>query len=135
MRLHAIDRQLAGISKAPSTSPTGSAGFVRAAKSRQTCSFVQCPILTGGPRISFWCGVLLALAETDATILCLLPVGAPCRDELDAKLEAGGRAGQVTFIDPAAALNPLEARLRSEVARLRGRRPLTKRYRFSNPIN
>jgi hypothetical protein len=64
---------------------------------------------------------LLALAQTDATILCLLRVGAPCRDELNARLAAAGRAGQVTFIDPAAPLNPLEARLRSEVARLRGR--------------
>ncbi len=64
---------------------------------------------------------LLALAQTEATILCLLPVGAPCRDELNTRLAASGRAGQVTFIDPAAPLNPLEARSRSEVARLRGR--------------
>lgn len=64
---------------------------------------------------------LLALAQTDATILCLLAIGAPCREELNARLAAAGRAGQVTFIDPAVSLNPLEARLRSEVARLRGR--------------
>jgi hypothetical protein len=64
---------------------------------------------------------LLALAQTNATILCLLPVGAPCRDELNTRLETAGRAGQVTFIDPAGPLNPLEARSRFEVARLRGR--------------
>jgi hypothetical protein len=64
---------------------------------------------------------LLALAQTDATILCLLPNGAPCRDELNTRLAVAGRAGQITFIDPAAPLNPLEARSRSEVARLRGR--------------
>ena len=64
---------------------------------------------------------LLALAQTDATILCLLPVGAPCRDELNARLAAAGRAGQITFIDPAAPFNPIEARSRSEVSRLRGR--------------
>ena len=64
---------------------------------------------------------LLALVQTDATILCLLPVGAPCREELNARLAAVGRTGQVTFIDPATPLNPLEARLRSDVARLRGR--------------
>lgn len=64
---------------------------------------------------------LLALAETDATILCLLPIGAPCREELNVRLAAAKRLGQVTFIDPAAALNPLEGRLRAEAARLRGR--------------
>ena len=30
-----------------------------------------------------------------------LPVGAPCREELNARLAAAGRAGQMTFIDPA----------------------------------
>jgi hypothetical protein len=69
----------------------------------------------------FLARTLLALAQTDATILCLLPFSAPCRDELNARLAAAGRAGQVTFIDPAAPLNPVESRLRPEVARLRGR--------------
>jgi hypothetical protein len=64
---------------------------------------------------------LLGLAQTDSKILCLLPDGAPCREELDARLATAGRSGQVTFIDPAAPLNPMEARLRWRVARRRGR--------------
>lgn len=68
----------------------------------------------------FFVRTLLGIAKTDATILCLLPADAPCRDELDAQLAIAGRSSQVTFIDPATSLNPMEARLRSMVARLRG---------------
>ncbi|MGA7566710.1 MAG: hypothetical protein WBW53_11685 [Terriglobales bacterium] len=64
---------------------------------------------------------LLGLAQTDAKILCLLPANAPCRQELDAELAAARRSGQVTFIDPTTPLNPIDARLRLEVARIRGR--------------
>ncbi len=64
---------------------------------------------------------LLGLAQTDARIVCLLPAGVPCRDELIRSLEAAGRSGQVEFVDPTASLNPIEARTRSRVARLRGR--------------
>jgi hypothetical protein len=64
---------------------------------------------------------LLGLAQTDAKILCLLPANAPCRDELDAQLAAAGRSGQVAFIDPTTPLNPMDARLRSVVSRIRGR--------------
>jgi hypothetical protein len=64
--------------------------------------------------------ILLALAQTEARILCLLPDDAPCRNELDAHLAAAGRSGQVTFIDPNFPLNPTQARLRSRVARMRG---------------
>ena len=51
---------------------------------------------------------LLGLAQTDAKILCLLPAGAPCRDELDAQLANAGRSGQVSFIDPATPLNSMD---------------------------
>jgi hypothetical protein len=78
---------------------------------------------------------LLAVAQTDATILCLLPVGAPCRDELNARLAAEGRGGQVTFIDPTGSLNPLEARLRSEIARLRGRAAFDQTVQILEPQN
>lgn len=83
--------------------------------------FCPMPYFDRKTETQFLVRTLLALAQTDATIVCLLPVGAPCWNELNARLAAAGRAGQVTFIDPAAPLNPLEARLRSEVARLRGR--------------
>jgi hypothetical protein len=64
---------------------------------------------------------LLGLAQTDAKILCLLPAGAPCRDELDAHLAAAGRSGQIIFIDPVTPLNPIEARSRWRVALMRAR--------------
>jgi hypothetical protein len=83
--------------------------------------FCPMPYFERKSETQFLVRTLLGLAQTDATILCLLPAGAPCREELDTQLAAVGRAGQVTFFDPAAPLNPLEARLRSEVARLRGR--------------
>lgn len=85
-----------------------------------------CPIPYFGRRTEnqFMVRTLLALAQTDATILCLLPAGAPCRNELDTRLAAAGRTSQVTFIDPAVPLNPLEGRLRLEAARLRGRAAL-----------
>jgi hypothetical protein len=76
---------------------------------------------------------LLGLAQTDATILCLLPAGAPCRDELDAQLAAAGRSGQVEFIDPAASSNPMEAQLRSMVARVRGRSVFEETVRILGP--
>lgn len=76
---------------------------------------------------------LLGLAQTDAKILCLLPVGAPCRGELDAQLAAAGRSGQVSFLDPDASLNPLEARLRWRVARLRARSAFEQTIRILEP--
>lgn len=63
---------------------------------------------------------LLGLVRTDAKILCLLPGGAPCRRELDAQLEAAGRTGQVEFIDATESSDPVEARLRVRLARMRG---------------
>jgi hypothetical protein len=83
--------------------------------------FCPMPYFDRKTEIQFLIRTVLALAQTDATILCLLPMGAPYREELDARLAAAGRTSQVSFIDPAAALNPLESRLRGEVARLRGR--------------
>jgi hypothetical protein len=64
---------------------------------------------------------LLGLAQTGASILCLLPGYAPFREELDAQLAAAGRSKQVTFLDPTAHLNPVEGRLRPIAARMRGR--------------
>jgi hypothetical protein len=67
---------------------------------------------------------LLGLAQTDAKILCLLPSDAPCRQEIETQLALGGRSGQVSFVDPIASSNPVEAGLRSQVARIRGAPPL-----------
>src|ERR1700679_1359899 len=64
---------------------------------------------------------LLGLAQTDASILCLLPDYAQCREEIDARLAAAGRSKQVSFLDPSAHFNPVEARLRPIAARARGR--------------
>ena len=63
---------------------------------------------------------LLGLAQTNATILCLLPGFAPCRGEIDARLATAGRSKQVVFLDPSTHLNPVEARLRPIAARMRG---------------
>lgn len=62
---------------------------------------------------------LLGLAQTGAEILCLLPVYAPFRRELDAALASAGYSKQVTFLDPGMPFNPVESRLRSASARLR----------------
>jgi hypothetical protein len=81
----------------------------------------------------FFVRTLLGLARTDAKILCLLPAGAPCRDEMNVQLAAAGRSGQVAFIDPAAPLNPMEARLRWRVARMRARSAFEETVRILEP--
>jgi hypothetical protein len=83
--------------------------------------------------IDFLVRSLLGLAQTNATILCLLPSGAPYRAELDAQLAAQGRSGQVTFLDPVAPLNPLDARLRSEVTSMRARSAFDKTVQILEP--
>jgi len=70
---------------------------------------------------NFLVRTVMALAQTDATVLCLLPGAAPFRTELESRLEAAGRSSQVTLLDPLAALNPIANRLRTRVARDRGR--------------
>src|SRR5580704_3266865 len=64
---------------------------------------------------------LLGLAETDAKILCLLPRDTRFRGQLDDRLAAAGRTGQVTFLDPTASSGPMDQRLRSMRARVRAR--------------
>lgn len=77
---------------------------------------------------------VLGLAQTDAKILCLLPADAPFRGELDARLAAAGRSGQVTFLDPSTALGPMDARLCSRVARRRGHSVLEKVVQILEPL-
>ncbi|MGO8787154.1 MAG: hypothetical protein ACLQVL_07195 [Terriglobia bacterium] len=95
--------------------------------------FCPVPHLRRETEIRFLVRTLLGLAQTDAKVLCLLPVDAPCRDELDAQLAAGGRSGQVTFIDPATPLNPMEARLRWRAARMRGHLALEETVQILEP--
>ena len=76
---------------------------------------------------------LLGLAQTDARIICLLPAGAACREDLDAQLAAAGRTGQVTFIDPLTTSNSTEARLLSILGRMRGRSAFEKTVQILEP--
>lgn len=64
--------------------------------------------------------IFAGLAQTGATMLCLLPDGAPCRAEMESWLKAHGRGGQAAFLDPFASIHPLAAKLLSRAARLRG---------------
>ena len=77
------------------------------------CSFARIRICAGKPKSDFLSGPFLGLLQTDAKILCLLPVDAPCREEVDAQLAAAGRSGQVEFVDPASPLNAMDERLHS----------------------
>jgi hypothetical protein len=76
---------------------------------------------------------LLGLAQTDAKILCLMPLGAPCRHELDTQLATAGRSGQVTFLDPNTPSNSMESRLRWRVARMRAHSAFEESVRILEP--
>lgn len=95
--------------------------------------FCPMPNFTRQTETRFFIKSLIGLAQTDATILCLLPDGAPCRAEIDAQLAAAGRSGQVTFVDPVSPSGPIDARLRSEAARMRGRVAFDETVRILEP--
>ena len=76
---------------------------------------------------------LLGLAQTDATIICLLPEGVPFRNQLDAELANVGRTGQITFIDPFAPLNRLDARLRWMASKTRAKDALKRTVEILEP--
>ena len=71
--------------------------------------------------VQFFIRTVLGVAGTGAKVLCLIPNGSRCRAELDARLQAAGRSGQVEFLDVAAPLSRVEARLIPRIARMRGR--------------
>lgn len=77
---------------------------------------------------------LLGLAQTGAEILCFLPVVAHFRKDLDQELEAAGRIKQVTFLDPAMPLSPLEGRMRAKAARFRGRAAFEETVQILEPF-
>jgi len=81
----------------------------------------------------FLARTLLGLAQTGAEILCLLPVYAPFRQELGLELAAAGCSKQVTFLDPGMPFSPIEGRMRSIAARLRGRAAFEKTVQILEP--
>ncbi len=96
--------------------------------------FCPAPYFSRKTETRFFLRVLLALAQTDAKILCLLPTGAPCRGEADAQLASLGRAGQVIFIDPDTPLNHLEGYTRPKVARMRARSAFRQTVQILEPL-
>lgn len=76
---------------------------------------------------------LLGLVQTGAEILCLLPVYAPIRQELELELAAAGCGRQVNFLDPGMPFNPVERHTRSIAARLRGRAAFDKAVQILEP--
>ena len=77
---------------------------------------------------------LLGMAETGATIVCLLQSSAPCGRELEARLTDAGRRSQVTFIDPTGSSNPMEARLRGPFSRMRAHSALEETASILEPL-
>ncbi len=77
------------------------------------CFIVPCRIIHVPQKTTFLVRTLMALAETDATILCLLSGNPPLRGEMGRGEipQAAGRFRQVTLLDPVANLNPLAHRL------------------------
>jgi len=83
--------------------------------------------------VRFLVQTLLGLAKTGAEILCLLPLYASIRPELESALEAAGCARQVTYLDPQLPLNAAEWRTRPFAAELRGRMAFAKAVEILEP--
>ncbi len=94
-----------------------------------------CPIPYIGRKTEgrFLARTLLGLAQTGAEILCLLSGHARFRQELELELTAAGCRKQITFLDPGIPLNPVEARMRTIAARLRGRAAFEKTVQILEP--
>jgi len=82
---------------------------------------VPSPYFSRKTETRFFVRTVLGVAQTGAKILCLIPDDAPCRSELDMKLAAMGRTGQVEFIDPMTPSNRIEVSVGPRLARIRGR--------------
>src|ERR1035441_495713 len=61
--------------------------LLRRKKIKADVLFCPAPYFLRNTETQFLIRALLGLAQTDSTILCLLPLDAPCRDELNARLE------------------------------------------------
>jgi hypothetical protein len=96
--------------------------------------FSPTPYFGRKTEIRFLARTLLGLAHTGAEILCLLPVHAPIRQQLESELATAGYSKQVTFLDPGMPLNPVEGRMRAIAARLRGRAAFEKTVQILEPF-
>src|SRR5208337_5170215 len=95
--------------------------------------FCPTPYFSRKTEIRFLARTLLGLAHIGAEILCLLPVYAPFRRDLVLELTAAGCSKQITFLDPGMPFNPVEVRMRSIAARLRGRAAFEKTVQILEP--
>jgi hypothetical protein len=98
--------------------------FRRRRKIKTDVLFCPVPYFERKTEKRFLVRTLLGLAQTDAKILCLLPAGASCWDELNSELAAAGRSAQVTLFPLVSSSNPVEASLLQAAARMRGRAAL-----------
>jgi hypothetical protein len=96
--------------------------------------FAPTPYFGRKTEIRFLVRTLLGLAHTGAEILCLLPLYAPVRQELESELATAGYSKQVTFLDPGMPLNPVEGRMRTIAAKLRGREAFEKTVQILEPF-
>jgi hypothetical protein len=96
--------------------------------------FSPTPYFGRKTEVRFLTRTLLGLAQTGAEILCLLPVYAPGRQELESELATAGYSKQVTFLDPGMPLNPVEGRMRAIAAKLRGRAAFEKTIQILEPF-
>ncbi len=94
-----------------------------------------CPLQYFGRKTEnrFLIRTVVGLAQTDATILCLMPHSAPCRQELEQELASMGRKGQVDFVDPLGQTNRVDARIFPRVARMRSEAAFQKAVSILEP--
>ena len=132
---HALDfnmlyGQNGGHSNKPASNPLAVWSFwaadkasrvVKPPKIKTDVLFCPTPYFGRRTEIDFLIRTLLGLCQTGAEILCLLPVNAPFRRELDDKLEAAGYGNQVRFLDPGMPSGSIDVRMREIAAKLRGR--------------
>jgi hypothetical protein len=94
-----------------------------------------CPLQYFGRKTEnrFSVRTILGLVQTGAKVLCLLPGDAPLRDEMGRELAAVGRGRQVEFLDPFVSANPVEARVRPHMIRMRAKSALEQTISILGP--
>jgi hypothetical protein len=134
--------QNGGRSGRPSTNPLAAWSFRAADKASRVIKppkvkteilFCPTPYFGRKTEIRFLIRTLLGLCQTGAEILCLLPVHAPFRKELDEKLEDAGYGKQIRFLDPRISFGPIDGRMREIAAKLRGRAAFAKTVEILEP--
>jgi hypothetical protein len=96
---------------------------------------LYCPMPYFGRKTEnrFLIQVLVGLVQTEATILCLMPNEAPCREEIESRLHMMGRRSQVQFIDPMALSNSVQACVHRRGAQNRGRKDFERSSEILKP--